>query len=628
MESIRHGFSGFLCLVLLLAHLAHGFYLPGVAPTDYNKDQRVPLLVNTMTPAYNSGPKQLKSVIPYDYYYKDFGFCVPEGGPKRQSESLGSILFGDRIFNSPFELYMLRNETCKQLCSTTYSPKMSLFVNRKIRHDYNYNWLIDGLPAATESIDQDKVFYSPGFPLGFVDSEKQPALNNHYDIRVEYHVTRQGKYRVVGVLVNPKSKNTVPNKDGSVTCDAKQPMKLTLTEDNHVVFTYSVSWVESNTVWATRWDKYLHVYDPSIQWFSLINSTIIVIFLTGMVGTILLRALRKDIARYNEIDLNEEVQEDSGWKLVHGDVFRAPKHRMILSVFLGSGVQLFFMAGATLIFALFGFLSPSNRGSLSTVMIIFHTFFGFIGGYVSARFYKTFGGESYKLNAILTPIVVPGVVFGIFILLNFFLIFAHSSGAVPFGTMLALVAIWFIISIPLSLLGSFLGFKKEAFSYPVRTNQIPRQIPPQPKSLKLFPTVALAGILPFGAIFIEIYYIYNSLWFHKIYYMFGFLFMCYFLMIITTATVTILLTYFLLCAENYQWQWRAFIASGACSFYIFLHAIIYLICQLSLGGFTSNVLYLGYSILITFIAFVLTGSIGFIASFFFIRKIYASIKID
>ncbi len=39
-----------------------------------------------------------------DYYNPAFHFCQPEGGPKRQSESLGSILFGDRIFNSPYDV--------------------------------------------------------------------------------------------------------------------------------------------------------------------------------------------------------------------------------------------------------------------------------------------------------------------------------------------------------------------------------------------------------------------------------------------------------------------------------------------------------------------------------------------
>lgn len=622
------------CAFILLtgfAQLSQAFYLPGVAPTDYDADSRVPLLVNRLTPVYDSHLRKLKSVIPYDYYFHSFNFCKPPE-IKKQSESLGSILFGDRIFNSPFELHMLKNETCKSLCPSTYDAKSAMFVNRRIRQEYDLNWLVDGLPAASaiyQDTQTDQAFYSAGFPLGSLNNQDgTPQLNNHYDINIEYHETRTGKYRVVGVIVTASSRDNKAAEDGSITCDATEPVVLKTDGETKVAFTYSVSWSPSTTVWATRWDKYLHVYDPSIHWFSLINSIIIVAFLTGVVTAILLRALRKDISRYNEIDLTEDVQEDSGWKLVHGDVFRSPKQRMMLSVFLGSGVQLFFMAAVTLAFALLGFLSPSNRGSLTTIMVVFYTFFGSIGGYVSARFYKTFGGEAFKLNAMLAPLVVPGSVFAVFILLNFFLIFAHSSGAVPFGTMLAIVAIWFVISVPLSLLGSFLGFKKDPFSYPVRTNQIPRQIPTQPKSLRMFSSFALTGILPFGAISVELYYIYNSLWFHKIYYMFGFLFLCFAIMVLTTSTVTILLTYFLLCAENYHWQWRSFIAAGASSFYVFLYALIYLLSKLSLGSLTSYVLYLGYSLLMAFLLFVLTGSIGFISCFFFTRKIYGSIKID
>ena len=51
--------------------------------------------------------------------------------------------------------------------------------------------------------------------------------------------------------------------------------------------------------------------------------------------------------RYNQMDMQEDVQEDSGWKLVHGDVFRPPKHTLLLSILLGSGSQLFMMVGAT-----------------------------------------------------------------------------------------------------------------------------------------------------------------------------------------------------------------------------------------------------------------------------------------
>ena len=61
---------------------------------------------------------------------------------------------------------------------------------------------------------------------------------------------------------------------------------------------------EKNDVrWASRWDYILSsVPQSNVQWFSLINSVLITIFLSAMVGMILLRSLRHDIMRYNQAD--------------------------------------------------------------------------------------------------------------------------------------------------------------------------------------------------------------------------------------------------------------------------------------------------------------------------------------
>ena len=95
----------FLFLIVLLACSSNiaSFYLPGVAPTDYKKNSTVELLVNSLTPGIQPQTQQLKSVIPYDYYNEKFHFCQP-ADLSMQSESLGSILFGDRIFKSTFEV--------------------------------------------------------------------------------------------------------------------------------------------------------------------------------------------------------------------------------------------------------------------------------------------------------------------------------------------------------------------------------------------------------------------------------------------------------------------------------------------------------------------------------------------
>lgn len=479
MLSPRHPLISFA----LLSSTASAFYLPGVAPTTYQHGSIVPLNVNPLTPVESEKDSQLRSLISYDYYHPAFRFCRPEGGPKAVSESLGSILFGDRILTSPFELKMAVNESCKSVCEPKpeykYDKPSALFTNQRIRQNYNFNMLIDGLPVGTPYEDPltNTQFTMRGFPLGELDEKMKPALNNHIDFVIYYHEAAKGKFRVVGVAAVPGSRpDTKRNSDGSAECGtpgSKENFHIKEDgEQTEVTWTYGVYWVQSDTAWATRWDTYLHVFDPKIHWFSLINSAIIVVFLCGMVAAILMRALKKDIARYNRLDsfslddlsgsggeAEDGVQEDSGWKLVHGDVFRTPKNPLLLSVFLGNGAQLFVMTGCTIVFALLGFLSPSNRGSLGGAMILLYTIFGFIGGYTSARVYKSFGGDAWKRNIAMTPLLIPGIVFATFFLLNLFLWAKQSSGAVPFTTMLVILGIWFVISVPLSFAGSWVGFR-------------------------------------------------------------------------------------------------------------------------------------------------------------------------
>ena len=115
------------------------------------KGDTIPLYVNHLTPSFHHSSKQGKTatyVYSYDYYYPKFHFCTPKGGAKKQLESLGSIIFGDRIFNSPFEIKMLETKSCQSLCTSKYSKSDSVFVNRNIRAGYTHNWIVDGLPAS------------------------------------------------------------------------------------------------------------------------------------------------------------------------------------------------------------------------------------------------------------------------------------------------------------------------------------------------------------------------------------------------------------------------------------------------------------------------------------------------
>lgn len=68
----------------------------------------------------------------------------------------------------------------------------------------------------------------------------------------------------------------------------------------------------------------------------------------GILTMIMVRTLRRDIAKYNADESYDDTIEETGWKLVHGDVFRPPKYSRLLATFIGSGIQIFFMSFVTI----------------------------------------------------------------------------------------------------------------------------------------------------------------------------------------------------------------------------------------------------------------------------------------
>jgi transmembrane 9 superfamily protein 2/4 len=601
-------------------------YLPGVSPGIYSNGTIIPLKVNSITSSHTQ--------LPYPYY------SLPTCQPKTiedSVENLGEILTGDRIESSPYDIITGVDIDCKILCEQELTQDRAKFLIQRINEEYRVNWILDNLPSATKKQISDgtgtsKFMYEPGFQLG-VKGKNIPGadaaavyLNNHVDIHVEYNLDEQGFYRIVAFEVTPVSINYDLDKMECGVSNNRQyfPVKLDTTK---IRYTYSVTWKENTEIkYSSRWDVYLLMTDDQIHWFSIINSLMIVLFLTGMVAMIMLRTLNADLRKYRELDTQEDAQEETGWKLVHGDVFRPPAFSMLLSVLVGTGIQILGMTLVTMVFAVLGFLSPANRGALMNALIVLFVVMGIFAGYFSARLYKLFKGQDWKKNMLLTAFLFPGTVFAIFMLINLVLAYLKSSGAVPFGTLVALMALWFGISVPLVFFGSYFGFKKPVEEIKVRTNQIPRQIPEQVWYMRPLFSILMGGILPFGAVFIELFFILSSIWLHQFYYIFGFLAIVFLILIITCAEITIVMCYFQLCSEDYHWWWRSFLTSGASAFYMLLYSIFYFFTKLQLTKFASILLYFGYTFIMALAFFVMTGSIGFYACFIFVKKIYSSIR--
>ena len=176
--------------------------------------------------------------------------------------------------------------------------------------------------------------------------------------------------------------------------------------------------------------------------------------------------------------------------------------------------------------------------------------------------------------------------------------------------------------------GAFFGFKRPLADPPVRTNEIRRQVPVQAWYMGLPFTMGIAGILPFGAVFIELFFIMSSVWLQRFYYVFGFLALVLLILLITCAEISIVLCYFQLCNEDYHWWWRSFLTAGSSGLYLFAYSIMYFFTQLDIIGFVPTLIYFTYMLVFAVLFFLITGTIGFYSCHWFVWTIYSAIKVD
>tara|TARA_B110001452_G_scaffold17895_1_gene14572 strand:- start:632 stop:2065 length:1434 start_codon:yes stop_codon:yes gene_type:complete len=461
-----------------------------------------------------------------------------------------------------------------------------------------------------------------------------PYLNNHLRFIIKYHkeAAFEGA-RIVGFEVEAFSVRHAFRgtwgKDAQLTSVPLSPDLPPQPVDGagEYIFTYDVTWESSEIKWASRWDLYLYMGDDQIHWFSILNSLAIVLLLSGIVAMIMMRTLRRDFNRYNAEE-KEELQEESGWKLVHADVLRPPPFALLLSVSAGTGTQMLMCAVISIGCAMLGFLSPANRGGLLTATLLLFVLMGIPAGYVGSITYKSLRGAQWKTLTLMTALLYPGIVFGAVLFLNFFIWGRGSSGAVPFGTIVALVAMWFCISVPLVFVGAFFGFKQPLAEPPVRTNEIPRQVPAQAWYMGPHFTMLIGGILPFGAVFIELFFIMSSVWLQRFYYVFGFLALVLVILLITCAEISVVLCYFQLCNEDYHWWWRSFLNSGSAGLYLLGYSFVYFFTQLEMVGFVPVLLYFGYMMIVSLLFCLGSGTVGFLSSWLFVWKIYGAVKVD
>lgn len=243
-----------------------------------------------------------------------------------------------------------------------------------------------------------------------------------------------------------------------------------------------------------------------------------------------------------------------------------------------------------------------DRGEMVSTFIVCFALSSAVAGYTSGSYYRQYfptaraeASSQWQKAMLYTIGLFPTIVISVTIILNTVAVYYETVSAIPLSVALKMFAIWAFVALPLAVVGTIAG-RHLAGKYdpPCRVNSIPRPIPPHAWYSSPYFVIPASGILPFGSIFIEMYFMFTAFWSYKFYYVYGFVLLVYCIMTLVTISTTIVAIYFILNAENYHWQWIALGAAGSSSVYVYLYSIFYFYYKTQMTGLLQVAFYFGY----------------------------------
>lgn len=562
----------------------------------YKYHEKVDFHVNTVGPANNFAET---------YNYFTLPWCPPIG--EKDSQRLGEVLSGEEKDHANYDIRFRAGSDWQLVCTKILSgAEVNKFIDA-IDRNYWFEFFVDGLSVKG--------------PVGGVTVLSGSSTEHYLVTHLHFDIAYNGD-QIIAV---------------NITTDPTEALQLKRNTKVRTEFSFSTTFKKTHVTYEDR--HTLHrMFEieqlNDIHWLSVLNTLVMVVLLVGFLALNLVRVLKQDLAslvEFDEEDMDEE--ETTGWKKLHADVFRPPPCIMLLASALGSGTQILIICFALLLLSLFDTFSPNhaNRGSLYAAIIFLYTLTTGISGYVSTKMYVRWGGEQWVINTILTTAMFSGPAWLMFAVCNTTAIVYGSSSALPFGTILLMLLLLCLVAVPMTVFGSWRALnaaKREAYKPPCKTNRVSREIPPG-STLSSLPVLVLAGAtLSFSSIYIEVYYIFTSIWGPRLYLLFGMLAISFTMLLIVTGSVSIAATYFKLCEEDWKWQWRAFVVPSSCGVVLYAFSIYYFTSRSEMDGTLQTVFYFAYTFLLSYATCLMLGTVGFYVSNVFIKRIYGFIKSD
>ena len=355
---------------------------------------------------------------------------------------LSQAVDGSRRVASPYTLaFRTDAPNPTHLCARTLSLSEVASLRDAVLGDWYFQFLVDGLPVYG--------YLGKAVPPPADAPPGTPPTATLFT-RLHFELAANGD-RVVEATASADQASAVALPPPPAPGTAEAPLTLT--------FTYTVAWTESTTPPARRMDRYAREtflpHHLDVHWFSILNSGVTALLLTGFLATILARVLRADVRRYGAaggllVDGGElgsgggggggsgsgsgflhhqhsyggggaiaaDEDDDAGWKALHADVFRFPPAKASFCAAIGTGAQLLAAASALFAASLFGAFRPHARGAVAAAGLGLYAATAGVAGYVGGSYYRQLGGRAWVRCTLATAGALGGPLFAVFCVNN------------------------------------------------------------------------------------------------------------------------------------------------------------------------------------------------------------------
>ncbi|KAI0980370.1 hypothetical protein GJ496_011177 [Pomphorhynchus laevis] len=512
-------------------------------------------------------------------------------------QTLGSLLSKEHLSKLSFQLLAKRDYTCHILVYKLHtSMKQFKFLQNSIKKDGRVHLTVDDIDAISFDYSSGKPIPKMGFAIGTTEHNKI-SVYNHIKLKFIYSKNPEiSLLRILSLIVEPSLLNIMINdKDSECKILSKTDINLSTPSALHgpLNLTYSVEWISDETVSPIHYRQQKdHTHKRFLLFFVIIGFGIL-----GYVW-VSIKRVGVDNGAFDTMLMKDSLVENAGWKLVHGDVFRAPANSKFFITLLTAGSQLVLSFFSVFVNQLKYNYITLRRSAVpfSISLIITGLFTGYFGG----RLYKRFSSGSRPFRMILNISV-----------LLYALIFCTL---IPPYTFLEF--------------NKFAGFRKSTMKFPTAINLIPRQIPPQPNWLKFIVCTLIASLLPYNSIVLDLKIMMDTIWLNIMPQYSGYFLYSFIALVVTSGSMSILTTYLLLQHEDYRWWWKSFICTSGVSVYTFVTMLLYGFQNIKVGTFSLLCYFVIVSFLQSFLIGVIAGSIGFMSSFIFVNQLYSTMKIN